>query len=508
MAAIITEKFRQTNATAFYDNVGAANGKYYMFIGKSQPWTSEGATTDNNPPAPLDNVAEEPCYWDDMLGAKLISSKSYVIPRRDYSTGVAFDMYRHDVGAVTSGNYNTTKTTTSSGATSLYDSTFYFKTAEHKVYKVLYNGDEAQTGANNISGTAPTSVTSTPFWHDANYYLKYMYTMSASQVQNYLTTDFMPISTNDNTAANRGIFVFIVTDPGTNGTRPDGTYYTKVRGDGSGAIIKLVVSGDGSITAFAETGASAMQANGTGYTFASVDLSVTNIFTNTAATTPISGQDATDWTTALNANPPKIKVIVDPPEGHGKNDLEELGGHYVMLQAKFEPADSDVVQVNDFRRVGIVKNPINPLTSQISVLSSARTTGAIRITANVAFQVDEEIFQAGSHARARVVEYDSTNKIIYYIQEKYSTYGLSTDNSVKNNIVAFNTTGQITGVTSSVNGTVDTNADSTINGVSFTDGLSGPELNRDSGDIIYVENRRAISRASDQTEDIKVVVEF
>ena len=179
-----------------------------------------------------------------------------------------------------------------------------------------------------------------------------------------------------------------------------------------------------------------------------------------------------------------------------------------MLQAKFEPADSDVVQVNDFRRVGIGKNPINPLTSQISVLSSARTTGAIRITANVAFQVDEEIFQAGSHARARVVEYDSTNKIIYYIQEKYSTYGLSTDNSVKNNIVAFNTTGQITGVTSSVNGTVDTNADSTINGVSFTDGLSGPELNRDSGDIIYAENRRAISRASDQTEDIKVVVEF
>ena len=30
----------------------------------------------------------------------------------------------------------------------------------------------------------------------------------------------------------------------------------------------------------------------------------------------------------------------------------------------------------------------------------------------------------------------------------------------------------------------------------------------DSGDIIYVENRRPISRASDQTEDIKIVVEF
>jgi len=33
-------------------------------------------------------------------------------------------------------------------------------------------------------------------------------------------------------------------------------------------------------------------------------------------------------------------------------------------------------------------------------------------------------------------------------------------------------------------------------------------LEQDSGKIIYVENRRPISRASDQTEDIKIVVEF
>ena len=28
-----------------------------------------------------------------------------------------------------------------------------------------------------------------------------------------------------------------------------------------------------------------------------------------------------------------------------------------MLQTKFEPSDADATQVNDFRRVGIVKNP-------------------------------------------------------------------------------------------------------------------------------------------------------
>ena len=94
-----------------------------------------------------------------MLAAKLIatSNTTFAIPRRDYSTSSAFDMYRHDVaGTTTTGNYPT-KTTSSSGATTVYNSTYYFMTSAHRVYKVLYNGDPLQTGASNISGSAPTS---------------------------------------------------------------------------------------------------------------------------------------------------------------------------------------------------------------------------------------------------------------------------------------------------------------------------------------------------------------
>jgi hypothetical protein len=47
------------------------------------------------------------------------------------------------------------------------------------------------------------------------------------------------------------------------------------------------------------------------------------------------------------------------------------------------------------------------------------------------------------------------------------------------------------------------------NTISFNStGYANPELQADSGSIIYAENRRPISRASDQTEDIKIVVEF
>ena len=502
MAAIITEKFRQSNADAFSADV--ASSKYYMFVGKSQPWTSEGATTDNNPPTPVDSVAPESYYWDDMLAAKLISSKSFVIPRRDFATTTAFDMYRHDIGGVSTGNYGTTKTTSSSGATNLFDSTFYFKTSDHKVYKVLYNGDQLQTGAGNISGSEPTSTNNAPFWQDNNYYIKYLYTMNTTEVQNYLTTDFMPVKVNANADANRGVYVFMVTSGGS--SYPNGTFYTKLRGDGDGnAKAKLVVSG-GAIQEFGNNALSTtsyMQANGTGYSFATFDIAGTNIYTDANCTTLISGATLTNWN---NATAGSIKAIIDPPSGHGTDDIEELGGHFVMLQSKFEPADADVVQVNDFRRVGIVKDPKDSATGNVANLATARTTNAIIMASGGSgtYQVDELITQASTGAQGRVIEWDATNRILYYVQEKYTSYGLDSSG----NLTAFSGANAVTGGSSSAVFTPSVATSGTTNGVVFASGYAVPELSRDTGEIIYVENRRAISRASDQTEDIKVVVEF
>ena len=63
-------------------------------------------------------------------------------------------MYRHDVNS---------SATSSSGATNLYDSSFYFKTSAHNVYKVLFNGDNAQTGASPIGGVEPNGTGITIF---------------------------------------------------------------------------------------------------------------------------------------------------------------------------------------------------------------------------------------------------------------------------------------------------------------------------------------------------------
>ena len=49
---------------------------------------------------------------------------------------------------------------------------------------------------------------------------------------------------------------------------------------------------------------------------------------------------------------------------------------------------------------------------------------------------------------------------------------------------------------------------STVNSVVIASGYSTPEAQPDSGDIIYIEQRSPIARAADQTENIKLIIEF
>jgi len=77
-------------------------------------------------------------------------------------------------------------------------------------------------------------------------------------------------------------------------------------------------------------------------------------------------------------------------------------------------------------------------------------------------------------------------------------------------VYAFEANGSvdITGAASAADGNCDTTYNGTLEGVVLTNGLGTPEVANNSGDIIYIENRRLITRAPDQIEDIKLVIEF
>ena len=135
MAAIITEKFRQHNADQFFESFSEASAStYYIFVGKATAFTS-GTTggSDSSPPTPSDSPSDTEFYaWDSMIAAKNVGTSdiTYSIPRRNWSNGTTYDMYDDNISS---------SNTTTSGASNLYDSTFYFMTSDYRVYKVLDN---------------------------------------------------------------------------------------------------------------------------------------------------------------------------------------------------------------------------------------------------------------------------------------------------------------------------------------------------------------------------------
>ena len=488
MAAIITEKFRQHNAEQFYESFSeAAASTYYLFIGKSSPFTtSTSGGDDNAPPTPRDDVTTEFYKWDSMLAAKLISSSdvSYVIPRRNWTNGTTYDMYEHDISAVN---------TTTSGVSNLWDSTFHFMTSEYRIYKVLDNN-----GGTAYSGAEPTSTSATPF-ELGGYTLQYMYSLSTSDIQKFLTSDFIPVITDAtvSAAATDGAIDVVRVTVGSGYT--DGTYYSPIDGDGSNGIVEIRVSG-GAISAQGSAGTNMFSA-GTGYTFGTVNLG--DVYTDSALTTAGNIGSGTGGA---------VVPIISPKGGHGFNAVSELGAHYVMMNTKLEQAEGDDVTVaNDFREVGIVKDPYNFGTTTVSTASTRRQSYAIKMASapSVAYEIDEKITQSTTGAVGRVVEWDASNNILYYSQERFTDYGIAANG----NTVAFSGTNTITGANSGAATLPSANPTDTVTlaggtNLVFTSGYANPELEPNSGHILYVENRRPISRASDQTEDIKIVVEF
>ena len=127
----------------------------------------------------------------------------------------------------------------------------------------------------------------------------------------------------------------------------------------------------------------------------------------------------------------------------------------------------------------------------------------------------ETITQTSTNAKGLVVSYDATTKVLKYYQDV-------TDGTVNGNVIAFSGANQITGSASSYTATPDDQFGTssvpltqiTIGvsvyelGLSFVTGYANEEVELNSGEILYLDNRIPITRSADQNEELKVVIEF
>jgi len=517
MSAIITDQIRILNASNFVAGVTNSSNSYYSFIGLTNPADYQ-TDWDENPPSPKDNFNQESDYWDTMVALKKINSSDakQVVPKRVWSSGTTYDMYRHD--------YSRSNTAVVSGSTSLYLANYFVMNSDFRVYICLQNGVDPDNTSGRPSLDEPTFTDLEPRSAGTSgdgYIWKYLYTIKPSDVAKFESTDYMPVpsdwaTSTDNSAVrdnavDGSIKIVTVTNKGV-GLGTANSIYTSVpiKGDGSGAQCTIVIDGNQQVSSVTVSN------QGSGYTYGNVDLVAGGVPTGTTR--------------------PTFNVIIPPQGGHGYDIYRELGAYNVLLYSRIENDNTnpDFITGNQIARVGVVENPQQFGSTTLLSADKASAVGALKLVgagySTATFTADSYFTQTvstGTTAVGRVVSYNQTTGVLKYWQDRslagFNTVGTAQTQPTYGFDLTEFTASPGTGGSLTITPTVgvDLNIDSNFTGIStvinnrtyylgqtFTSGIANPEVKKHSGSIIYVDNRPSITRSSNQKEDIKVILQF
>ena len=512
MSAVVTDQFRILNASNFVDSVVSDNNSYYVFLGLDNPTTvGFGRTTnwDTNVPNPTDNTQYSGHYKDTALFGKKITSSNIrrLIRKVTWTSNTSYDMYRDD--------YNISNPTPNSNSSRLYDSNYYVINSDYKVYICIDNGSSGESPKGNRSQDEPTFTDLEPSAAGVSgdgYVWKYLFSVSPSDIIKFDSTEYVVVPNNwatstdsqivsvreaGNSDVNLNQIKKIYIEDGGTGYRSGNV---DILGDGSGGIVSITATG-GVITSAVVT------AGGSGYTYGIVDL----------GSLQPSGSIP---------NPAKLIPIIPPSKGHGYDIYSELGTDKILVYARFDDSTKDFPTDTKFSQVGIIKNPTT-FTSNNDIFTENQYSSLYSIKLTSSFTgtpvIGEKITQTrtdGKIAKGYVASFDSDTKVLKYFRDRSLYFGNS-ENQTDYNQVTLNSnvydfessTNAIEPFTGSIDTSFSNNKFTSGNkvidlGVTFTNGLANPEINKKTGDIIYIDNRPLVVRDIRQKEDVKIILEF
>ena len=534
MTLLLREAARVENARSFYRDIYNENDFFYIFASRARAWED-----DTTPEVPRDSQYYQAQYRHDMLFVKRIQASDIVqlAPRHDWETGTIYDQYDDEYA---------TNHPAYSGATNLADAKFVVITDEFNVYKCLDNNSNAQ------STIKPTSTSTDTFELDDGYVWKFLFQVGAADRTKFLNEDFIPVRK----VAGAGNPAFDVNgELDSIAVTAGGSGYTSaptviIEGDGTGAVATATLTGNAvsGVTVTSEgrgysfafvkfsggggSGAAATASLGSTETpslqsaveAAAVSGTLDRVVVTTGGVDFVEGDvvvnvkgDGTGATASASVNPAgtitsvqvtdpgsgytfveleitqtvgsgtgaSLRPVVSPVSGHGGNPPRELFAKSIGVTVSFTSDDADVIIGNEFRQVGLIKNMHN--YAETGSFTASVGTPCHVITINAAdvskFNLDDKLTtnDGGEFSVIQKIDASGNGTIdTVYLLEKFPGIGAS---STFTNV----TTGD-TGIT--------------INTV------TDPEISNHSGEILYIDNRRPITRDENQVETLKVVFKF
>jgi hypothetical protein len=252
---------------------------------------------------------------------------------------------------------------------------------------------------------------------------------------------------------------------------------------------------------------------------------------------------------AIHGTGATANVVISPVGGHGANPVRELSADKVMLNVQFKNSTSGVSANGNgyipsntvFRTIAILKDPVlkcdsnNNILAVEAIANTSNSPNTLRFTTRLQISYNQ---MDGSTPQNPLAVRDIITNERTRLKAELGTLQFVTDlspvtratNALTNAVKGAN--GNIvyiredetetdpsfyTVYLNNVEGYADnvpfTKDDVILKSTSETqiatvEAIKGPEANTFSGQILYVENVQAVTRDPDQTEDIKIVLDF
>jgi hypothetical protein len=516
MSAIVTDQFRILNANNFVENIESSSNSYYVFLGLSNPTqVGFGRTADwnTNTPSPVDNFNNISHVSDTMIFGKRVTSVNVrrLVRRIDWAQGTRYEMYRHD--------YSVTSPSPITQSSRLYDANYYVMNSNYNVYICIDNGSSGISTTGNASQDEPTFTDLEPSRAGESgdgYIWKYLFTVSPSDIIKFDSTEYISVPNNwststdsqiqsvrengDSTVNNNQIKKVYIENRGSGYSGGLGQEVS-ILGDGTGGKVSLdVVSGK--ITN------AVVSSGGKNYTYGIVDLG------------SINANATSDFA--------KLIPIIPPSKGHGYDLYKELGTDKILIYARFDDSTKDFPTDTKFSQIGILKNPTSIGSTSVFTENQFSSLYSIKFSSvSGTVSIGDKISQSvtGGSAHGYVASYDSETKVLKYYRDRSLYFNQTTLDqkdyvgvSTSSKVLDFDSSANPVTTSGGFSGSIDTGftgittnptGNKIINlGSQFTNGLSSPEINKGSGEIIYLDNRPLITRNSRQKEDVKIILEF
>ena len=174
-----------------------------------------------------------------------------------------------------------------------------------------------------------------------------------------------------------------------------------------------------------------------------------------------------------------VRAVITPFGGHGKDPVNGTYARTLMFYTDIsKDANQGFIVNNDFRQLGIIKNPRQ--YNSVSSLTSNLASACYVVSGNIStqnFTQDMLIRQNGLDGRRyRIVALNTTSALIQSIDNDVPVIGSIMINANSNTFT-------VTGVTS-------------------------PTVDKYSGDLLFIDNKQAFTPTEDETVILRTVIKF